>query len=404
MAWNEPGGNGNNQDPWGGGGNRGNRGNNNGGGDQGPPDLDEALKKLQEKMNSIFGGKGSGSSGGGTGGSNKSSGAGIGFVLLLAVILLVGWVGLGFYTVNESERVVVLRLGKYHDTVSPGLRWNPYLIDERFAVNVTRVDTKDHRALMLTEDENIVDVAMRVQYRIADPKNFVLNVRDPGLSLELASESALRHVVGTTEMHFILTEGRESLGSQVKERLQSYLSSYRTGLTISKVNIENSGAPSQVQAAFDDVIKAREDRERVKNEAQSYANGIVPEARGQSQRLIEEANAYREEVIARAEGEASRFTQLLSEYSQAPEVTRERLYLDAVESVMQNSTKVLMDVEGGNNMMYLPLDKIVQSGGNRSISTDSSGRISENSVQDVADEVMNRLRQRQATSTSRQER
>ncbi len=396
MAWNEPGGNGNNQDPWsGGGGNRG--GGNRGGGDQGPPDLDEALKKLQEKMNSIFGGKGGGSNNN-TGGSGKGSGVGTGFVLLLLVILVGGWFAMGFYTVNEQERVVVLRLGKYHDTVSPGLRWNPILIDERFPVNVTRVESKDHRALMLTEDENIVDVGMRVQYRISDPKSYILNVKDPEVSLGHAIESALRHVVGTSEMHFILTEGRAILGTQVQERLQGYLQDYGTGLVVSKVNIENTGAPSQVQAAFDDVIKAREDEQRVKNEAESYANGIVPEARGQSQRLLEEANAYREEVIARAEGQANRFTQLLSEYNRAPEVTRERLYLDTIESIMTNSSKVLMDVEGGNNMMYLPLDKIIgNSGSNRSIGVDSSGRIDENSVQDVADEVMNRLRQRQTT-------
>lgn len=394
MAWNEPGGNGNNQDPWGGGGNRG--GGNRGGDNQGPPDLDEALKKLSEKMNSIFGGKGG--SGNRTSGGGKNSGVGVGFVLLLVVILIVGWFAMGFYTVNEQERVVVLRLGKYHDTVNPGLRWNPLLIDERFPVNVTRVESVDHRALMLTEDENIVDVGMRVQYRISDPKSYILNVRDPETSLGHAIESALRHVVGTSEMHFILTEGRAILGTEVQARLQSYLDSYGTGLLVSKVNIENTGAPSQVQAAFDDVIKAREDEQRVKNEAESYANGIVPEARGQSQRLLEEANAYREEVIARAEGEANRFTQLLSEYKNAPEVTRERLYLDAVESVMSNSTKVLMDVEGGNNMMYLPLDKIM-SAGNRSVTSDSSGRISENSVQDVADEVMDRIRQRQTTIT-----
>lgn len=399
MAWNEPGDNGKNQDPWSGG---GNRGGGNRGGDQGPPDLDEALKKLQEKMGSIFGGKGGGS-GNSSGGTGNGSSIGIGFVLLLVVVMTLGWFAMGFYTVNEQERVVVLRLGKYHDTVNPGLRWNPFLIDERFSVNVTRVESKDHQALMLTEDENIVNVSMRVQYRISDPKSYVLNVKDPEVSLGHAMESALRHVVGTSEMHFVLTEGRAVLGTDVQKRLQDFIDTYGTGLMISKVNIEKTGAPSQVQPAFDDVIKAREDEQRVKNEAESYANGIVPEARGQSQRILEESNAYREEVIARAEGEASRFTQLLLEYQRAPEVTRERLYLDAVESIMGSSTKVLMDVKGGNNMMYLPLDKIVQSGGSRSISTDSSGRISENSVQDVADEVMNRLRQSQS-SIRREER
>lgn len=402
MAWNEPGGNGNNQDPWSGGGNRGGGGGNRGGGDQGPPDLDEALKKLQEKMNGIFGGKGGGSSSGKSGGG-KGSGMGMGFVLLLVVIMIAGWFAMGFYTVNEQDRVVVLRLGKYHDTVTPGLKWNPLLIDERYTVNVTRVDSVDHRAVMLTEDENLVDVGMRVQYRVSDPKSYVLNVNSPETSLKHAMESALRHVVGTSEMHFVITEGRAALGAQVQERLQNYLDSYGTGLLISQVNIENTGAPSQVQAAFDDVIKAREDEVRFKNEAEAYANGIVPEARGQSQRILEEANAYREEVIAKAEGEANRFTQLLAEYQNAPEVTRERLYLDAVESIMSESTKVLIDVQGGNNMMYLPLDKIVQPGTSRSVTTDSTGRFTRDSIDDVADEVINRLNQRQ-TTTRREER
>lgn len=395
MAWNEPGGNGKNQDPWSGGG--GNRGGGNRGGDQGPPDLDEALKKLQEKISSIFGGKG-GDSGNSSGGAGKGSSFGVGAVLLLIVVMTLGWFAMGFYTVNEQERVVVLRLGKYHDTVSPGLRWNPFLIDERFPVNVTRVESKNHRGLMLTEDENIVDVAMRVQYRISEPKNYILNVKEPEVSLGHAMESALRHVVGTSEMHFILTEGRAVLGTDVQKRLQDFIDSYGTGLVISKVNIEKTTAPTQVQPAFDDVIKAREDEQRLKNEAESYANGIVPEARGQSQRILEESNAYREEVIARSQGEASRFTQLLLEYQRAPGVTRERLYIDAIESIMDNSTKVLMDVKGGNNMMYLPLDKIIQSGSSRSVSTDSSGRISDNSLQDVADEVMNRIRQNQTTT------
>jgi membrane protease subunit HflK len=290
MAWNQPGGNGDNNDPW----SNDNRGGGKRGGDQGPPDLDEALRKLQDKMNSIFGGGGGGSqsSGPGRGGS-----IGVGFIVLVAAILIAGWVAMGFYTVNEQERVVVLRLGKFHDTVQPGLRWNPLLIDRRYSVNVTRVESKDHRALMLTEDENIVDVALKVQYRISDPKSYILRVRDPETSLAHATESALRHVVGTSEMHFILTEGRALMADQVQARLQQYMDDYGTGLQISKVNIESTSAPSQVQAAFDDVIKAREDEQRVKNEAESYANGIVPEARGQAQRLLEEANAYKEQVL-----------------------------------------------------------------------------------------------------------
>ncbi len=384
MAWNEPGGNGNNQDPWGSGGRGGNK-------NDGPPDLDEALRKLQEKLNGIFGGGGSGS-GSGKGGSSL----GIGGVLLLVFGLLVVWAAMGFYTVNEQERVVVLRLGKYHDTVMPGLRWNPPMIDQRFAVNVTQVRSKDHRALMLTEDENIVEVGLKVQYRVTDPQSFVLKVRDPEVSLGHATESALRHVVGTSEMHYILTEGRELLGNDVQSRLQGYMDAYGTGLVISKVNVESTRAPSQVQSAFDDVIKAREDEQRVKNEAESYANGIVPEARGKAQRLLEEASAYQAEVTTRAEGEADRFEKLLAEYQKAPVVTRERLYLDAMTAVMSNSTKVLMDVEGGNNMMYLPLDQII----NRQQGSNALGgdlQLGNDNVGQVADEVINRLRRRQAS-------
>lgn len=386
MAWNEPGGNGNNQDPWGGGGRGGKK-------NDGPPDLDEALRKLQEKLNGIFGGGGGGSSSG----PSKGSSLGMGGILLLIFGCVVVWGGMGFYTVNEQERVVILRLGKYNDTVLPGLRWNPPLVDQRFPINVTQVRSEDHRALMLTEDENIVEVGLKVQYRVTDPKSFVLRVRDPEISLKHATESALRHAVGTSEMHYILTEGRELLASEVQERLQGYMDTYGTGLRISKVNVESTRAPSQVQSAFDDVIKAREDEQRVKNEAESYANGIVPEARGKAQRLLEEASAYQAEVTTRAEGEADRFEKLLTEYQKAPVVTRERLYLDAMSAVMANSSKVLMDVEGGNNMMYLPLDQIInrKSG---SINFDNDQQLDNDTVGQVADEVINRLRRRQASS------
>lgn len=399
MAWNEPGGNGKNNDPWGGGGN--NRGDN-GGGDQGPPDLDEALRKLQDRLNGIFGGSGkkpnSGGFGGNGGGSGSGSASGSGFFIILAVLAALLWAGMGFYTVDQQERGVVLRLGKYSDTVGPGLRWNPPLIDEVQKVNVTQVRTRTHRALMLTKDENIVDVDMAVQYVITDPKDFQLSVRDPEGSLSHAAESALRHVVGSTDMHSILTQGRELLSVQVQERLQGYMDDYQTGLQISKVNVKEAKAPSQVQDAFNDVIRAREDEVRVKNEAEAYANGIIPEARGQAQRMLEEANAYREEVIAKAEGESQRFTALLAEYEKAPEVTRERLYLDTMESVLAKSPKVLVDVEGGNNMMYLPLDKLSQSSTAASmprIDVNRPVRLDNESLREVTDQVINQLRQRQ---------
>ncbi len=341
MAWNEPGNNGNQRDPWG------------GGGDQGPPDLDELMRSINKKLNGLFG-----SSGGKGGSSSGNSGSGSILGLLLLAILVI-WFGLGIYQVNQQERAVVLRFGKFYDTVDPGLQWNPPLIDEVCKVNVTRVRSSTHNGLMLTEDENIVNVDLSVQYTVGDSRDFLLAVRDPELSLNHAAESALRHVVGSSDMHSVLTDGRENISVEIQARLQTYLDNYKTGIQVVKVNIEETRPPREVQAAFDDVIKAREDEQRVKNEAEAYANGIVPEARGTAQRLIEEANAYKQSVVAQAMGQAARFEKLLAEYKRAPKVTRERLYIESLESVMSNSSKVMVDVEGGNNMMYLPLDKIV---------------------------------------------
>ncbi|MBP0047785.1 FtsH protease activity modulator HflK [Marinobacterium sp. AK62] len=393
MAWNEPGGNGNNHDPWSGGGNRGKRG---GGNDQGPPDLDEAMRKLQDRLGGIFGGgKKRGGFGGGSG-----KGGGSGFFVVLVVLAALFWAGMGFYTVDQQERGIVLRLGKYHETVQPGLQWNPPLIDEVQKVNTTRLRTYDHRSLMLTADENIVDVDMTVQYVVSDPMLFTLKVRDPSDSLAQSSESALRHVVGTSDMHGILTEGRDTLALQVQARLQRYMENYTTGLTISKVNIKNAQAPRQVQDAFDDVIKAREDEQRSKNEAEAYANGIVPEARGRAQRLLEEANAYREEVVAKATGEASRFKALLAEYQKAPGVTRERLYIDTLQDVLGRTGKVMVDVEGGNNMMYLPLDRLTSQ---QPQVRDSSGRgvrLDDETLRQITDQVLQETQTRQRSQST----
>ena len=278
MAWNEPGRDDKN-DPWSGSGkdDSGRRGNSGGGGggDQGPPDLDEALKKVQERLGQLFGGKAKkGGSGNGSGGGSFNSGPGLGFIGVVAILVLVVWGGMGFYTVDQQERGVILRLGKFTETVQPGLQWNPPLIDDVTLLNVTRVRTYDHRTLMLTADENIVDVDMTIQYVVSDPKNYVLNVREPEASLGHASESSLRHTVGATDMNSIITEGRETLAVEVQARLQRYMEVYGTGLNISQVNIKNATAPTQVQDAFDDVIKAREDEQRVKNEAESYANDL----------------------------------------------------------------------------------------------------------------------------------
>ncbi|WOJ96830.1 FtsH protease activity modulator HflK [Congregibacter brevis] len=377
MAWNEPGGGNNSRDPW-------------GGGNQGPPDLDEALKKLQQRFGGLFGG---GGKGGGGGGASASL-----FVVLICGAALV-WGLMGLYQIDEQERAVVLRFGKYHSTVRPGLHWNPPGIDEVIRVNTTKVRAASFREIMLTQDENIVEVRMSVQYVIDEVKDYVLQVREPENSLQQAAKSALRHVVGGMTMDLVLTEGRTRIATEVDERLQNYLTSYTTGIRLSAVNVDDSKPPSQVQAAFDDVIKAREDEERVKNEAQSYANGIVPEARGQAQRQIEEASAYREQVIANAEGEADRFNNLLTEYRKAPEVTRERLYLDAVQNVLTNTSKIMVDVEGGNNVMYLPLDKLNAGAGatRRSAPMD----INSSNIRELTDAVTEQLRRDAAAQQSR---
>lgn len=379
MAWNEPGGGNNNRDPW-------------GGGNQGPPDLDEALKRLQQKFGGFFGG-----GSGGAGGSGKGGSASL-FIIVL-VVAAIAWALTGLYQIDEQERGVVLRFGKYHSIANPGLHWNPPLIDEVIVENTTRVRSERFREIMLTQDENIVEVSLSVQYLIDNVEDFVLRVRDPENSLQHAAKSALRHVVGGMTMDLVLTEGRSRIAIEVQDRLQNYLSAYGTGIRVSTVNVDESKPPAQVQAAFDDVIKAREDEERVKNEAQSYANGIVPEARGKAQRQIEEANAYREQVIANAEGEADRFSNLLAEYRKAPEVTRERLYLDAVQNVLSNTSKVMVDVEGGNNMMYLPLDKlgsgVAQPRRSQPIEINSSN------IRELTDAVTEQLRRDAAQQQSR---
>lgn len=347
MAWNEPGGN--NQDPWGGG-NKGKK--------QGPPDLDDAFRKLQEKLNGIFGGSGGGNGRGSSAGS--SSGLFIGGLVLLAIAYLYNAV----YTVDEKERAVILRFGQYVETVGPGLHMYFPGIEQKFQERVTEYRTYNLRQQMLTEDENIVEVSMSVQYNITNIRDYTLNVAKPLVSLEEATQSALRHVVGSSEMHQVLTEGRETMGKDVRDRLQSYLDSYGAGINVRKVNVESAQPPGEVQAAFDDVIRAREDEERSKNKAEAYANKVIPEARGKAQRAIEDANGYRDEVIARAEGEAARFTKLYGEYRKAPGVTRERLYIETLEEVLSNNNKVLVDVKGGNNMMYLPLDQLMKAKGN----------------------------------------
>ncbi|QQD17680.1 FtsH protease activity modulator HflK [Spongiibacter nanhainus] len=380
MAWNEPGG-GRDNDPWGGGGKN-----------QGPPDLDEALKKLQERLNKIFGG-GNGNRGNSGGGGFQLSPSAL---VVLAVLAVSVWGLFGFYQVDQQERAVVLRLGQYYQTVMPGLRWNPPLVDEVNVINVTKVRAASSRGQMLTEDENIVDIAVSVQYTVANPSDFLLKVKSPELSLEHALESALRHVVGSSRMDQVITEGREEVARDTQERLQAYLNTYQSGIQVAKVNIDDAQPPSQVQDAFDDVTRAKEDRERLKNEAEAYANGIIPEARGKAQRQLEEAQGYKEQVIANAQGQAQRFSQLLAEYKKAPKVTRERLYIDAIQEVYSESTKVMVDVEGGNNMMYLPLDKLMDSSASA-----RQPRNQEVDIRELTDKVIEQLR-RDSQSTRRE--
>jgi len=352
MAWNEPGGG--NRDPWG------------GGRDQGPPDLDEVFRKLSNKLGGLFG-----SSGGG------GAPAALGLWIVIAIVLVI-WLLSGLYIVEQGRRGVELRFGRYSETTQPGLRYHfPYPIErveivdveQRRAIEIgyrpgsrqSAIRSVPREALMLTQDENIVDVRLSVQFQIKDPRDFLFNVIDPILTLRQVVESAVRETVGKSTMDFVLTEGRSDVVADVEALSQAILDQYGTGLILTNVNLQDAQPPEEVQDAFADAIKAREDEQRLKNEAEAYANEILPKARGQAARRLEEAAAYREQVIARAEGEASRFTQLLGEYEKAPEVTRERLYLETMENVLTATPKVMIDPEGGtNSLFYLPLDRILQ--------------------------------------------
>ncbi|WP_346838530.1 FtsH protease activity modulator HflK [Microbulbifer sp. SAOS-129_SWC] len=376
MAWNEPGGN--NKDPWGG----GNRN------DGGPPDLDELLRKLQQKFNRLFGG-GSGA------GDNDGSGGNFPWVLVL-VVAAVLYGALGFYQVDASQSAVVLRLGKYHSTETAGLHWNPPLIDHVTKVNMTEVRTERTTGQMLTEDASIVDVVLQVQWHIDDAESYVLRVRDPLKSLQGATDSALRHVVGSTTLNGVISQNRTKVSADTEKRLQEYLDKYQTGIRIDVVNLTDAKAPREVQDAFDDVTKAREDEVRLQNEAQAYANQVIPVARGQAQRTIEEAEAYKSRVVENARGDAARFDKLLTAYDKAPEVTRERLYLDAVQQIMSKTSKVMVDTDGSNNMLYLPLDKLARGSADQAVQ--SSKDVSPQVVDQVYQRVVDRLRTEAAKS------
>lgn len=392
MAWNEPGNKGNGNDPWGNGGD-GRRGD-----DQGPPDIEELIRNLGKKFNALLGGKGGGGGSSGSGGAGVSAGMLGGLVVLAAVV----WAAMGFYTIDEAERGVVLRFGELREEVIlPGLRWNPPIIDEVQKINISRVNTRSYANDMLTTDENIVTVSISVQYIVSDPIRYVLQVRDPQRGLDQAVESAVRHVVGGTTMDRVLTQGRADVANEVRERAQSYMENYQTGIMVTQVNVENAQPPMAVQAAFDDVIRAREDEQRAQNQALAYANRVIPEARGEAQRIIEQANAYRDEVVARSEGEAYRFEQLLAQYQQAPSVTRQRLYIDAIEEVLANTSKVLIDVEGGNNMMFLPLDRLMDQSNDTGTATPSRLQLNSQQIRDLADQVSREISSQSTADRSR---
>jgi len=346
MPWNSPKG-GRDDDPWGQQSNQ-----------QGPPDLDEVFRNLGKRFGGIFG---SGAPRG-SGGRKKRP---YGWILLIAAIAVWGvYDKFGFYTVQQAERGVELRFGKYVQTTTAGLNWHiPFPIETVEIVNIDEVREVTNKTSMLTQDENIVEVALEAQYKIKSAEDYLFNLRDPDLTVKDAMESAVREIVGKSTIDFVLFEGRGQISSATRELLQTIMDEYKAGIYIQKVNLEKSLPPDQVKAAFSDAIKSREDYDRYIKEAEAYANSIVPLARGEAARLLQEANAYRDRVTANSEGEAKRFLKLLGEYEKAPDVTRERLYLEAVESVYASSNKLLMDVEGGNNLIYLPLDQLIRQRG-----------------------------------------
>ena len=340
------------------------------GGNQGPPDLEELWRNFNRKLEGLFGRRGGGDAQGpGIGGGGRRMG-GIG---LLALLVVVVWLFSGFYIVPEGQRGVVLRFGKFVETTMPGPRWHlPYPIESAEVVNLLGVRTVEigyrnnvkskvlKESLMLTDDENIVDVQFAVQYVLKSPNDYLFNSREPDEAVLQAAETAVREVVGKSSMDFVLYEGRAEVADRAHKLVQAILDRYGTGIQISRVTMQNAQPPEQVQAAFDDAVRASQDRERQKNEGQSYANDVIPKARGAAARLNEEAEGHKARVVEQAEGDASRFRQIVVEYSKAPQVTRDRLYIEAMQQIMSSTSKVLIDQKGGNNLLYLPLDKLMQ--------------------------------------------
>ena len=370
---------------------------------QGPPDLEELWRDFNRRLAGLFGKK----SGGGNGGDGnprppmnlKVFGGGIG---ALIVLVLVVWLASGFYIVDASQRGVVLTFGKYSQTTEPGLRWRlAYPIQAHEIVRLTDVRVVEvgyrgsdknrvlKEALMLTDDENIINIQFAVQWFLKDPQEYLFNNRNPDDSVLQAAETAMREVVGKSKMDFALYEGREQVAAQAAKIMQEILDRYGTGIIVSKLTLQNVQPPEQVQAAFDDAVKAGQDRDRQVNEGQAYANDVIPRARGTASRLIEEANGYKGRVIANAEGEASRFRQILAEYSKAPEVTRQRMYIETVQQMLANSSKIMLDAKGSGNLLYLPLDKLMQAAATATATADTSDStgVSQRSVPNLSAEV-----------------
>jgi len=358
MAWNEPG----NKDPWG-------RNKNN-------SNLDGVFKDFKKTFDDLLG-----SSGSATPPSPKKS-AGFLAAIIFAVYFLSG-----IYIVNDGERGVVLQFGSFKEITMPGPHWIPRFIQSVEIVDVSNIRSVQQKAVMLTEDENIVSISFAIQYDIKDASDYIFNLRDPEVTVSQSGESAIREVMGQNTMDFIITEGRTKVAEDTKGLLQTVLDTYGAGVNILSLNILEAQPPEQVQDAFSDAIKAREDEQRYINEAEAYRNEIIPLARGKAKQMLEQAIAYKVKLINAAEGEASRFTQLYNEYKKAPSVTKERLYLEAVESVLSNSSKVMVDIEGGNNMMYLPLDQLINRNQNRSNPNQDIQSSSPNSAPSILDRI-----------------
>ena len=365
MAWNEPGKSGD-KDPWS---QRRKPG-------AGGPDIDRIVKNIQEKFSGLLGGLFGGGGGGGDIGGGRASSFGLGLIVVVALVI---WLATGFYIVNQGERGVVLRFGKQAEITDAGLRWHlPFPLETVEKVNVEKVSTIEigyrsnprsggkskvpKEALMLTEDENIIDIEFAVQYKIKDAADFLFNVRDPENTIAQATESAVREVVGKSTLDFALTEGRDQVSRSSRELLQQILDRYKTGVHIVTVETQKAQPPDEVKPAFDDAVKAREDEQRLINEAEAYANDVIPRARGGAARLMQEAEGYKASVIARADGDTRRFSQIANEYARAPNVTRERLYLETMEQVLSSTTTIFIDQKAGNNLLYLPLDKLIPMG------------------------------------------